>query len=179
MNPVKSNEGLTLRRGVEPLAGEKKGRTVKGKFLISIGGGVALLGCLFILSATALNAQKGFSDVKEKNPPRIKVIPETYDFGKVPPKRVSHTFLVKNIGGSNLEIYRVSTSCGCTTASIDSNMIEPGETAKIVVNFDPTVHRSSQKKEIAQTKRTIYIRSNDPEAPEKTISITATIVEGE
>jgi hypothetical protein len=122
------------------------------------------------------SAQKGFSRAKENNPPKIKVIPETYNFGNIPPEKVSHTFSVENIGESTLEIFKVSTSCGCTTASIDRRMIEPGESAKMVVNFDPTLHRSSKKREVAQTKRTIYIRSNDPEIPEKTIYITATVV---
>ncbi len=129
-------------------------------------------------SAAELSTQKGFSHAEEKSPPKIKVTPERYDFGKIPPKKISHTFPVENVGGSTLEIFKVSTSCGCTTASIDHRMIEPGESAKMVVNFDPTLHRSSQKEEVGQRKRTIYIRSNDPEMPEKTIVITATVAEG-
>ena len=129
-------------------------------------------------SPAELSAQKRLSHSKEKSPPKIKVIPETYDFGKIPPEKVNHTFSVESIGGSTLEIFKVSTSCGCTTASIDRRMIEPGESAKMVVNFDPTLHDSSKKGETGQMKREIYIRSNDPEAPEKTIAITATVVEG-
>lgn len=123
------------------------------------------------------SAQKGFSRAKENNPPKIKVIPETYNFGKIPPEKISHTFSVENVGGSSLEIYHVSTSCGCTKASIDTKMIEPGETAKMVVNFEPALHRSFKKGEVVPMRRTIYIRSNDPGTPEKTIYITATVVE--
>jgi hypothetical protein len=115
------------------------------------------------------SAPKGFSRAKENNPPKIKVIPETHNFGKIPPKKTSHTFSVENVGESTLEIYRVSTSCGCTTASIDTKMIEPGETAKMVVNL--------KKGEVVPMRRTIYIRSNDPGTPEKTVYIMATVVE--
>jgi hypothetical protein len=113
-----------------------------------------------------------------KGSPRIQVIPEQYDFGEIPPEVVSHIFLVKNIGESDLEIYHVSTSCGCTTATIDKRMIEPGRIAEIVVRFDPNLHTSSKKGKTLQLKRSVYIRSNDPETPEKSVLITATITEG-
>lgn len=124
------------------------------------------------------SAQKEFSSAKENHPPIIKVIPETHNFGKIPPKKISHTFSVENIGESPLEIYRVSTSCGCTKASIDTKMIEPGETAKVIVNFEPALHRSFKKGEVVPMRRTIYIRSNDPRTPEKTVFITATVIGG-
>ncbi len=136
------------------------------------------MGCLLFVSPARLNAQKEFSSAKENHPPIIKVIPETHNFGKIPPKKISHTFSVENIGESPLEIYRVSTSCGCTKASIDTKMIEPGETAKVIVNFEPALHRSFKKGEVVKMERTVYIRSNDPETPEKAVSVTATIVEG-
>lgn len=124
------------------------------------------------------SAQKGFSRTKESNPPKMNIIPERHNFGKIPPKKISYTFSVENIGESTLEIYRVSTSCGCTTASIDTKMIEPGKTAKVIVNFEPALHRSFKKGEVVPMRRSIYIRSNDPGAPEKTIYITATVVGG-
>lgn len=119
------------------------------------------------------------AEEQKKNPPRIQVIPTQYDFGRVPPQELSYTFLVKNIGESNLEIYHVSTSCGCTKASIDTRVIEPGKTAEMVVNFDPNFHRSSGERKTARLRRSIYIRSNDPRTPEKSVFITATITEGE
>lgn len=151
---------------------------MKRKFFISLGGGAILLGCLLFLSATGLNSQDGSFHVKENNPPKIKVIPETYNFGKISPNKVSHTFSVENIGESALEIYHVSTSCGCTTASIDTKMIEPGGTAKVIVNFEPALHRSFKKEEVVPMRRSIYIRSNDPGTPEKTVFITATVIGG-
>jgi len=119
------------------------------------------------------------AEEQKKNPPRIQVIPSQHDFGEVPPKELSHTFIVKNNGESDLEIYHVWTSCGCTKASIDRKMIEPGKIARMMVNYDPNVHRSSREKKNLQIKRTIFIRSNDPRAPEKSVFIFATITEGE
>jgi hypothetical protein len=151
---------------------------MKGKLIISFGGGAVLLGCLLFVSPVGLNAQKGFSHAKENSPPKIKVIPETHNFGNIPPKKISYTFSVENIGESTLEIYRVSTSCGCTTASIDTKMIEPGETAQVIVNFEPALHRSFKKGAVVPMRRTIYIRSNDPETPEKSVFIIATVIGG-
>lgn len=121
----------------------------------------------------------GQATEKGKNgPPRIQIIPTEYDFGVVSPEKVRHTFLVKNIGGGTLEIFHVSTSCGCTTVSINKQTIEPGETAELVVSYDPNFHASTAKKRMFHVKRSVYVRSNDPRTPEKAVYITATIKRG-
>jgi hypothetical protein len=119
------------------------------------------------------------ADDPQRGAPRIQVIPDQYDFGKVPPEKLSHTFLVKNIGESDLEIYHVSTSCGCTTASMDLKTIQPGKTAEMVVDSDPNFHGPMEAEAPVPLTRSIYIRSNDPETPEKSVFITATITKGE
>jgi rhodanese-related sulfurtransferase len=99
--------------------------------------------------------------------PRIAVMPESWDFGKITESKTeTHNFEVKNIGTMPLTIKGVTTSCGCTNASLSSPKIEPGEAATLKVDVDP-----QQIKSLGKTKRQVYIESNDPKEPLKTVSI--------
>lgn len=133
---------------------------------------------ILLLMANGLWGQTAIE--KKEYLPIIQVIPERFDFGRVPPMKTSRLFLVKNIGNAVLEIYHISTSCGCTTASVDKKMIEPGKSATMVVSFDPTYSHShsSEKRGTVLLKRSIYIRSSDPRTPEKTVYITALVRRG-
>lgn len=100
--------------------------------------------------------------------PSIYVEPPSYDFGTIPQEVVTHSFVVKNRGDGDLVIGRITTSCGCTTAKMDKNIIPPGKEAKLTVTFDPIVHDTKGK-----TTRTVSIPSNDPKYPVKQIKIKA------
>ncbi len=107
------------------------------------------------------------------NDPRIKVEPESHDFldiikGTV----VEYSFNVWNIGGSDLEILSVSTSCGCTKGWIDNEVIAFGEFTLLHVSFDPNAHNS-----VGSLKRIVYIKSNDPINPEIDIPIYVNVLE--
>lgn len=105
--------------------------------------------------------------------PVIQVTPPSYDFGDIPQEVVSHVFKVENTGESTLEILRVSTSCGCTTASVESTTLAPNQFTNLTVTFDP----NAMEEEIEdQILRIIYIKSNDPENPEVEIEITANVI---
>ena len=108
------------------------------------------------------------------NAPRIEVSPIEYDFGTIPYESAEHTFNVKNIGGEALEIFRVSTSCGCTKGEVKSKRIAPGESTALVVTFDPNLMAEQISGKIL---RKIYLKSNDPENPEVEITITANVSE--
>lgn len=112
-----------------------------------------------------------YSNLNNKEP-RIEITPLFYDFGNIPYELVEHAFLVKNTGKSALEILRISTSCGCTKGIIDKELIEPGETANLLVTIDPNLMGEDAFGEI---ERTVYIKSNDPEQPESEIQLTANI----
>jgi hypothetical protein len=105
---------------------------------------------------------------------RIEVAPERFDFGVIPQKTVEHEFQVKNTGNKALEILQVTTSCGCTTAEIDSELIQPNQTAKLIVRFDPN---AMAEPVTGKVKRIVYIKSNDSSNPELEIELTA-FVEG-
>jgi len=76
----------------------------------------ALTGLLIlILAATA-----GCTTVAS-SPGQIELSATEFDFGTIPnTEPVSQVFQVRNVGQGWLEITGVSTSCGCTTAEIDS-----------------------------------------------------------
>lgn len=62
-----------------------------------------------------------------------------HDFGTIKEKggKVTHTFIIKNIGNAPLVLTRVVASCGCTTPEYNTEPIAPGQEGKLVVSFDP------------------------------------------
>ena len=62
-----------------------------------------------------------------------------FDFGiiKEANGKVSHTFIIKNVGDAPLVITRVSTPCACTTPEYMQEPIAPGREVKITVSFNP------------------------------------------
>ncbi len=112
--------------------------------------------------------------------PKIVISPEFHDFADVSQVKgtVSTFFTIKNDGKSDLIIDGLSTSCGCTTASIGGSpffgmaghggvgasppgwtyKIPPGETGELEVKYDPNMHKDFR----GAATRIIYIASNDP-----------------
>nr|WP_314650589.1 DUF1573 domain-containing protein [uncultured Porphyromonas sp.] len=62
-----------------------------------------------------------------------------FDFGTIQEAngKVSHTFIIKNIGDAPLIITRVSTPCSCTTPEHTREPIAPGKEGKVVVTYNP------------------------------------------
>lgn len=95
---------------------------------------------------------------------------DTYDWGKIDPKGAPLKAKVKiyNKGTGTLKIAEVKPGCGCTTAPLDKNNIEPNgfATLSITLNVsnDGPVHKS------------IRITSNDPNTPNKILYLKADIV---
>ena len=96
--------------------------------------------------------------------------PETqYDFGVVKEGDVvSHTFKFVNQGKETLDITDIKTSCGCTAALVSSKKIEPGKDGTIKIDLDT-------KNRQGRMSRTITVTSNDPEEPNKVITIYAEV----
>jgi hypothetical protein len=96
--------------------------------------------------------------------------PETqHDFGVVNEgKVVDHTFKFLNQGKSPLEISDIKTSCGCTAALVSSKRIEPGTEGTIRVELD-TKNRNGRM------SRNVTIFSNDPNEPNKILTIFADV----
>ena len=127
---------------------------------------VAALGAAFLLLAPVASAE-------EKTPaPRIRVEPESFDFGNaLPDKTLRKEFTIRNFGDVALLIENVSTTCGCTAALPEVRRIEPGGSTPLRVTFE--TRRYSGKVE-----RRVLVRSNDPKTPLVELRVSATVGAG-
>ena len=114
-------------------------------------------------------------DLQVKKDPKISVKGDSYDFGKIAKSGgvVSTSFVVRNEGREDLKIENISTSCGCTSAEIEKNIIEPGQSTELTVRFDPDFHKEPQGK----LERTVTLFTNDPDNPEFNLKIYAEIID--
>lgn len=107
-------------------------------------------------------------------PPQATLTSDQIDFGDViMGEEVSQQVSLTNNGGEPLEILSISTSCGCTTASINQMIIPPGETATLLIEFDSGAHGIE---DLVPLFRQVFIATNDPQQPEVVIDITANVV---
>lgn len=129
---------------------------------------VAVLIGLLILAVAA-----GYAALPQ-SPGQIELSVTEFDFGTVlNTGPVSQVFQVRNVGRGVLEITGVSTSCGCTSAEIGNRRLRPGETTDLRVIYDPLAHDGAT----GQFMRLVYVRSDDPDTPEASLTIRVTVVE--
>lgn len=63
---------------------------------------------------------------------------DVFDFGDITVDTIrSHSFVLTNDGTAPLVITKVYSSCGCTTVAHPKEPVMPGDTARIVVTFNP------------------------------------------
>lgn len=99
---------------------------------------------------------------------KIKLAATTYDFGTVTQgTAVKHIFKFKNVGTDTLKITQVRSSCGCTAAE-SSKIIPPQKDGQIEVHFNTD-------SQMGKVSKTVYIFSNDVEAPQRSVSIHGTV----
>jgi len=95
-----------------------------------------------------------------------------HDFGKIiRGEKVSYSFKFTNVGGADLVISKVSTSCGCTVSNYPKVPVKPGETEYIEATFDSTHKKGFQNK-------TITIMANT-EPNRTTLRIKAQVIQPE
>jgi Protein of unknown function (DUF1573) len=137
--------------------------------MLSIGRRAAGFGLLLgALVVSVFAADAGDKDVKS---PRISVDPMSFDFGKALQNRTLHKdFVVRNFGTADLEIKRVSTSCGCTAALADSTTVEPGASTTLRVDLQTRTYEG-------KLERKVIVESNDPKSP-LVLKVQATVVAG-
>jgi hypothetical protein len=91
--------------------------------------------------------------------PDIDVV-RTHDMGAVVKGELAVADLtVQNLGGAPLTVEAVSTSCGCTKATLTPMIIPPGGEARLHVEYDSDAHEI----DLGPIKRSIYISSDDPD----------------
>jgi hypothetical protein len=94
-----------------------------------------------------------------------------WDWGTIPAiPAVAQTFPLQNTGNEPLLITSVVTSCGCTTASLSSSVIPPGQRADLTVVFDPNFHET-----VGPVTRLIWLQTNDPDLPLIEIRLDANV----
>ncbi len=106
--------------------------------------------------------------------PQINLETTNFDFGDVVNGEIlSRDILVSNKGTKPVIAKSVSTTCGCTTATLEPMTIPVGGSANLHITFDSGAHGPELTGEVT---RQIFITSNDPELPEAMVEFTANIV---
>lgn len=104
------------------------------------------------------NIVENFSN-ENPNPPKIKAPITVYDFTNMPLRDlVCTSFLIKNVGKSNLIIRKIETTCGCTGAMSNKRIIPPNDSTTIDIAFHSLNNSGYQNK-------TINLYCNDPKNP--------------
>ena len=75
---------------------------------------------------------------------------------------------VRNLGDGPLTVLAVSTSCGCTKATVSPMIIPPGNEASLRVVYDSAAHET----ELGSVERFVFISSDDPDERDVSIKIT-------
>lgn len=116
----------------------------------------------------------GTNAYKESNV-SVSLTPDTKALGTVVYGEVATTtFTLTNYTPLPLKITRVSTSCGCTKASVEKEELGAYESTVVNVSFDPAVHKDDT--DLGDLVRTIYIETDNPNFPNLESTITATVV---
>ena len=127
--------------------------------------------CAIVVGLLAADQRGGLASLwggRALHGPHLKVAPLEHDFGVVRQSAgpVSATFEVSNIGSEDVLVTGTPASCSCTSGSISTASIAPGETAVLTVTFDPNYHFESDERFF----RTVVVESNaHEEAPKVTV----------
>ena len=102
-----------------------------------------------ILSAMLVLAAHGARAEEAITGPRISCDEQVFNFGTVDSQNaIEHTFVLKNIGDTTLEISDVRAACGCTVANISSKSVAPGETSQLTARLNLQGRSGPQSKSI-------------------------------
>lgn len=108
---------------------------------------------LFVILSTVL----AFSQILV---PKIFVTPTDFDFGTIEQGKIfTYNYVVMNNGTDTLKIYDVRPGCGCTAVKPEKNILLPGESTKIKIDFNSEGRVGKQEKYVT-------ILSNDPKQPQ-------------
>ena len=121
-----------------------------------------LLASMAFMFSLAVTAQTKPDDV-------IKLNTEKYDFGKIKQNvPVTYFFEIKNTSDKPIVVENSWGSCGCTTPEKPKEPIQPGQTAKLKVQYNAAALNHFEKD--------VYIKLAGVEQP-KTIKITGEVLD--
>ena len=130
---------------------------------------------LLVLAVLAAPLAAPSTAADETKGPRIAAEPMAFDFGKALQGKTLHKdFVIKNFGTEDLEIEKVSTTCGCTAAFMDNDtkVVKPGRTAVLRVSLETRTYAG-------KVERKVLVQSNDPVRNPLELRVQATVVAGE
>jgi len=79
--------------------------------------------------------------------------------------------VVRNLGDRPLTVASVSTSCGCTKATLTPMVIPPGGEGGLHVVYDSATHAE----DLGLIERFVFISSDDPDEDEVRITFTVMV----
>lgn len=106
--------------------------------------------------------------------PRLAVETARVDLGDVVNGEiVAREVAVQNTGEADLVIEAVSTSCGCTQATLSPARIPPGGSGTLRIELDSGAHGPALT---GAFMRQVFIASNDPQQAETMVEVIANIL---
>jgi len=106
--------------------------------------------------------------------PDIDVV-ESHDMGTVVKGELAVADIaVRNRGDGPLTVVAVSTSCGCTKATLSPMAIPAGGEGRLHIEYDSTAHES----DLGRIDRSIFISSDDPDEDDMQIRFTVFVQAG-
>jgi len=115
------------------------------------------------------------AEVVEDVAEEVTISPQAQDLATVIYGDVAEaTFSLVNNTQQVVNVTRVTTSCGCTTAKLDSEKLSAGSRTNISVAFDPAFHKDDT--DLGDLTRTVFIETDHPEFAKLTADITANVI---
>jgi hypothetical protein len=133
----------------------------------------ALAGLAFACSLANGQALQQASQPASTTPagpqPRVEFEKLTHQFGVIGDEReVAYEFKFRNTGDSNLEIFELKGSCGCTVPALEKKVYAPGESGQIKVIYNPNNRRGKQH-------TTVTVTTNDPIRAQLTLGVESEV----
>ncbi|MFQ5466520.1 MAG: DUF1573 domain-containing protein [Kiloniellaceae bacterium] len=96
----------------------------------------------------------------------------SYDMGKVVKGDLAVADLaVRNLGDGSLTVEAVSTSCGCTKATLTPMVIPAGGEGRLRVEYDSSTHEA----DMGPIERFVFVSSDDPDEDDVQIKFTVVV----
>ncbi len=148
---------------------------------------VVIIGYIFFNKSSS-SAPIVFYKIEAKERPIVEVKKTFLDLGEMKvSEEKSATFTIKNIGKKPLQLYNLSSSCGCTVGQVVIDRksskeygmhsmsdlvgeIAPGKEGQVKVIYRPYVMPV-----YGLVEREVYVKTNDPENPQLTFAIKAKV----
>lgn len=127
------------------------------------------------LGYTQVYDLEGGTDAYKQSQAAVMVTPAEQDLGTVVYGDVATTtFTLTNYTPQPLQITRVSTSCGCTKATVEKEQLAAYESIPVTVTFDPAVHKDDT--DLGELTRTIYLETDHPDFPQLENTLIAEVI---